>query len=131
MKRTPHQARDRMRTRYLLLRSDPFVFDAGVWLAVTDLAQAIYDAHESRRRWEEATGTPRAAPAEQLHRLAWLDMIDRLVGAAAAAGIDAENGSDVVSEVSGRDGMNRVPQRRRAGAADRTASGWDGVASGS
>jgi hypothetical protein len=91
--------RRRLAERFTLLRADPYVLDAYLWLTLSDLAWAVRDAYATRQAWEETSGTPSAANANEMHRHAWKHMLDKLEAATMAAGFDMAPTSEPQSTV--------------------------------
>jgi hypothetical protein len=108
---TPDDARDRLRERYTVMRSDPFVIDAGLWLALVDLAHTIRDTYTTRVAWENASDGRAAAELEQAHRRVHGDLIAKLDAAASAA--EHHDGPESAPEasplVSGPAAINQPP----------------------
>ncbi len=102
-------ARSRLGERYTVMRADPFVIDAGLWLALVDLAQAIRDAYTTRLAWEDECDVVVAAELERLHRRVHRDLIVKLGVAASAAEHhgEPESAPEAPPLVGGRAETNR------------------------
>ena len=98
-------ARDRLIDRYTVLRSDPFIVDAAVYMAMENLAVAMRDQHQTRRAWEDGSGTPHGPHLERMHRLAWRDLLDKVEAAEMAAGFDMALTGEPQSVVEARGGV--------------------------
>jgi len=89
--------------RFTVMRSDPFIINPCLWIALLELSDAIRDAHATRVLWETATGLPDAAEAEQRHRRVHRDLV-RALGVARSAATthgDSHNSSQAVHRVEG------------------------------
>lgn len=71
--------------RFTVMRSDPFILNPCLWIALLELSDAIRAAHATRVVWETATGSPDAAEAEQRHRGVHRDLARALAVARSAA----------------------------------------------
>ena len=118
----PRDARDRLTDRFTVLRSDPFILDAAVYVALERLAVAMHDQYHTRRAWEEGAGTAQRPHLERIHRLAWRDLLAKVEAAAMAAGFDMaptgepQSASEAIVGVGVQVETNRRSDARRGSA---------------
>ena len=114
--------RHRLADRFTLLRADPYVLDACLWLTLSRLAWAVRDAYATRVAWEETVGSPSAAAAEETHRQAWRSMMEKLAAAAHTAAVhDAPQSATEGAAGTGVQADANRPSEQRRGS---DGGGW-------
>ena len=86
-------ASERLVDLFTVLRADPFILDACLYLCLERLAGAINAQATTRRTWEQADPA-RVEEAEQEHRRAWRFTIEKLYEAVMAAEFAGQASTD-------------------------------------